>query len=424
MFANTRPSQGNSGYLVEFKAGRSHLQAGSTAEKRKVVADKTKGTVFIKQSNDQLMHFCWKNRETGAVADDLIIFPGDTEFLRVRECTDGRVYMLKFKSTDERRLFWMQDGKSDKDEEYCKKVNDLLNNPPAPRAGARGSSDRVGASSFGGLTALGGTGTDGDLGALGNLDQSQLMQLLSLMNQSSAGTGSDTASLLPQLPVASDTAQPAVESGAASSAQVATPSNTPANGSVAGGSSTNAVQLSQLKDIIASIAPATVTAHRRQPIDLTDVLTGDNVIESVRNNEERLLPHLPNQAPIHTPHEELEQTVRAPQYRQAVDMFGHALQTGQLAPVLQQFGVAPEVATAAQSGDLAHFAQKLTDAENGASAGSTSTDAASSQPAPQNPKIDAQIAEEAAAEENNESAVREPQAKKGKSDEDEGMDLD
>lgn len=44
--------------------------------------------------------------------------------------------------------------------------------------------------------------------------------------------------------------------------------------------------------------------------------------------------------------------MRAPQYRQAVDMFGHALQTGQLAPVLQQFGVAPEVATAAQSGGL------------------------------------------------------------------------
>ncbi|VDK40605.1 unnamed protein product, partial [Anisakis simplex] len=84
--------------------------------------------------------------------------------------------MLKFKSTDERRLFWMQDGRTDKDDEHCKKVNDLLNNPPAPRAGARGSSDRVGASSFGGLAALGGTGADSDLGALSHLDPNQLMR--------------------------------------------------------------------------------------------------------------------------------------------------------------------------------------------------------------------------------------------------------
>lgn len=49
-------------------------------------------------------------------------------------------------------------------------------------------------------------------------------------------------------------------------------------------------------------------------------------------------------------HEELEKTIRTPQFRQAVDIFGHALQTGQLAPVLQQFGLPPEVTNAAKSG--------------------------------------------------------------------------
>lgn len=51
--------------------------------------------------------------------------------------------------------------------------------------------------------------------------------------------------------------------------------------------------------MLASVSPLVVVlvvgVVITEPVDLADVLTGDNVIESVRNNEERLLPHIPNQ---------------------------------------------------------------------------------------------------------------------------------
>lgn len=42
---------------------------------------------------------------------DLIIFPEDTEFKPVPQCTTGRVYVLKFKSPARKFFFWMQVSK-------------------------------------------------------------------------------------------------------------------------------------------------------------------------------------------------------------------------------------------------------------------------------------------------------------------------
>lgn len=88
--------------------------------------DKRKGLLYLYQSEDSLMHFCWKDRhtgklfktllksmltffyETGVVEDDLIIFPDDCEYVRVSQCTTGRVYLLKFKSSNRKLFFWMQ----------------------------------------------------------------------------------------------------------------------------------------------------------------------------------------------------------------------------------------------------------------------------------------------------------------------------
>ena len=58
---------GASKNLVEFKAGKMHLR-GTT-----VTADKRKGLLYIYQSDDSLMHFCWKDRTSGTIEDVSIV---------------------------------------------------------------------------------------------------------------------------------------------------------------------------------------------------------------------------------------------------------------------------------------------------------------------------------------------------------------
>jgi 26S proteasome regulatory subunit N13 len=55
--------------LVEFKAGK------MTMKGKMVHPDKRKGLVYVYQSEDSLMHFCWKDRGTGTVEDVSFISP-------------------------------------------------------------------------------------------------------------------------------------------------------------------------------------------------------------------------------------------------------------------------------------------------------------------------------------------------------------
>ncbi|TWW57083.1 proteasomal ubiquitin receptor ADRM1 isoform X2 [Takifugu flavidus] len=378
MVSGSRSS--SSKYLVEFRAGKMTMK-GST-----VTPDKRKGQVYIQQTDDSLIHFCWKDRTTGNVDDDLIIFPDDCEFKRVNQCTTGRVYVLKFKAGSKRLFFWMQEPKTDKDEEFCRKVNEYLNNPPIPGALGSGGGGHE-------LSALGGEG--GLQNLLGNMSHNQLMQLIgptglggigglgalagpglanllgggssvpaasiSSTSPSTAATPTSTsaASRVTSSQVPTTPITPITPSATSTASPTATTPSTPAPSSQAAGSA-NPAQPIQLRDLQSILATMNVPAGG-QGVDLTSVLTPDVMAPILANPEvqQRLMPYLPSGESLPQSSEELSNTLSSPQFQQAMSMFSSALASGQLGPLMNQFGLPAEAVDAANKGDVEAFAKAM-----------------------------------------------------------------
>ncbi|XP_037539849.1 proteasomal ubiquitin receptor ADRM1 [Nematolebias whitei] len=374
-------SRGSSSkFLVEFRAGKMTMKGSM------VTPDKRKGQVYIQQTDDSLIHFCWKDRTTGNVDDDLIIFPDDCEFKRVNQCTTGRVYVLKFKAGSKRLFFWMQEPKSDKDDEFCRKVNEYLNNPPMP--GSLGSGGGGGHD----LSALGGEG--GLQSLLGNMSHNQLMQLIGPTGLGGIGglgalAGPGLANLLGSSSSSSSSSVPAVSNSSTSPSTAVTPTSTstasrigssqvpttpitplptsptattpstPAASSVAAAAA-NPTQPIQLRDLQSILATMNVPASS-QGVDLAGVLTPEVMAPILTHPEvqRRLMPFLPSGESLPQSSEELHNTLSSPQFQQAMSMFSSALASGQLGPLMKQFGLPAEAIEAANKGDVEAFAQAM-----------------------------------------------------------------
>uniref|UniRef100_A0A3Q3WAQ2 Uncharacterized protein n=1 Tax=Mola mola TaxID=94237 RepID=A0A3Q3WAQ2_MOLML len=345
-------SRGSSSkYLVEFRAGKMTLKGNV------VTPDKRKGTVYIQQSDDSLIHFCWKDRTTGNVDDDLIIFPDDCEFKRVNQCTTGRVYVLKFKAGSKRLFFWMQEPKTDKDDEYSRKINEYLNNPPIP--GAPGS----GGSSGHELSALGGEG--GLQNLLGNMSHNQLMQLIGPTGLGGLGglgalAGPGLANLLGS---GGPTTSTPCFINASSWSFAAAAQNPVVPASVGSPASHQPIQLSDLQSILATMnVPASMTNQGSAgELDLASVCTPEMMAPILTNAEvqQRLLPFLPSGESLPQNAAEIQNTLNSPQFQQAMSMFSSALASGQLGPLLSQFGLPAEAVDAANRGDVEAFARAM-----------------------------------------------------------------
>ncbi|WWC92986.1 uncharacterized protein L201_007950 [Kwoniella dendrophila CBS 6074] len=89
---------------ISIAAGRSSRREGS----KFVDALPDKGLLELRSEDGEFTHFSWKNRTTGQVEDELLIFPGEATFERVEQDVSGRTHILKFSSSDQKYFFWIQ----------------------------------------------------------------------------------------------------------------------------------------------------------------------------------------------------------------------------------------------------------------------------------------------------------------------------
>ena len=140
-FGAMQAAQGAGGPLLQMKAGK------MTLNNTTVTSDARKGLLVLRKSEDGLMHLIWKDRNSGAVVDDLIVFEGDATMRRVEECADGFCMLLEFSQTARKLFFYSQEPRkkglswddTTKEKELLEKANNILTGgsaAPAPTGGS------------------------------------------------------------------------------------------------------------------------------------------------------------------------------------------------------------------------------------------------------------------------------------------------
>ncbi|GAD99877.1 hypothetical protein PVAR5_8605 [Paecilomyces variotii No. 5] len=100
--------------IITFKAGICDLDVSAvpptSANPPRVKPKPTPGYIYL-YSEDELIHFCWRPRSAPLTEPelDLVMVPSDGSFTPYKQSTaNGRIFVLKFSSSSQRYLFWLQ----------------------------------------------------------------------------------------------------------------------------------------------------------------------------------------------------------------------------------------------------------------------------------------------------------------------------
>jgi 26S proteasome regulatory subunit N13 len=297
-------------YHLEFKAGRL-TQSGT-----RVTADPRKGVVQVSTSPEGILQVQHRERVSGNLIDEALLFEGSATFERVPQCTTGRVYVLKFVGSSRRMFFWIQEPSEAKDAENCAKLNELIANPPPPGA-------RPGA---GGPRGGGGGGSPGDM-------QNLLNSFMGRQGRPGAASSPAATPVSSSAPAAA----PAAPARAPAAAPIAATPNPSAAAAAASAGSASAAPLLQ-PNFLAGLLGTPAGAAGTGGISLGDVLTPAGVAPVFDHPEvvEALMPLLPEGQ--RTPHAARE-LLRTPQFQQACARLTQAVRQGDAASILANFGI-------------------------------------------------------------------------------------
>ncbi|KAK5924362.1 hypothetical protein CgunFtcFv8_001235 [Champsocephalus gunnari] len=248
------------------------------------------------------------------------------------------------------------------------------------RAGEGGLQSLLGNMSHNQLMQLIGPTGLGGIGGLGALAGPGLANLLGSSSSSSVPAASNSSTS----PSTAVTPTSSSASSRLGSAQVpttpitpVTPTNTsvtsptasspPASSPATAAGTPNASQPIQLRDLQSILATMNVpiggagSTDVVSAVDLSSVLTPEVMAPILSHPEvqQRLSPFLPSGESLPQSSEELNNTLSSPQFQQAMSMFSSALASGQLGPLMNQFGLPAEAVDAANKGDVEAFAKAM-----------------------------------------------------------------
>merc|ERR1719436_1761041 len=146
------------------------------------------------------------------------------------------------------------------------------------------------------------------------------------------------------------------------------------------GQSATPIQLSDLQSILSNIqvppgGEAIGAGGSGGPsVDLSTAMTGE-ALQPILSQEgflDKVKAFLPagEEEGKEVTAADLKGTVQSPQFQQAVSMFSMALQSGQIAPLVREFGLGDEAVAAATQGDMGAFVKALQKEKAGDKSGS------------------------------------------------------